>query len=52
MARAMDNFKRTSEDVQARALVTPILHGVDTPSPAEDTPGPQALNEPDSSPHP
>ncbi len=51
MAKAMDNFKRTSEDVKARALVTPVLHGADTSPLPEDTPGPQALNNSSPAPH-
>jgi predicted Zn-dependent protease len=45
MAHAMDNFKRTSEDVKARMLVTPILHGAETSAMSEETPGTQPLND-------
>ena len=48
-ATAMDNFRRTSQDVKARALVTPILHGNDAAHLPDDTPGPQASNGPGAS---
>lgn len=47
MANAMNNFKRTSQDVKARALVTPILHGASDSTLPDDTPGPQALKDTD-----
>ena len=52
MAQAMEQFKRTSQDVKSRALVTPILHGAGASPPSDDTPGPQALNDPGTIPHP
>ncbi len=45
-AQAIANFKRTSEDVKARALVTPILHPANAPTLPEDSPGTQAFSDP------
>ena len=50
MARAMASFRRTSEDVKARMLVTPILQGAGTSALSEEASGTQALNDPSSAP--
>lgn len=52
MAKAMDNFKRTSQDLKARALVSPILQGAGASPLSDNTPGPQALNDNSADPHP
>lgn len=46
MTRAMDDFKRTSEDVKARALVAPILHSENTSYQLDDDTDLPAKNGP------
>jgi tetratricopeptide (TPR) repeat protein len=46
MTRAMDDFKRTSEDVKARALVAPVLRGANASYQMKDTTEPPVINEP------